>query len=171
MKTVTKIGLTSAALIIIAGSIAPSAHAFWPFDNLTSNQPITSTTTPPTLLETLIQKLGLNKDQVNTIVNQYRTDRQAEQEIQYEAQLTEAVKAGKLTDTQAQLLIAKHKELQQQNETERQARYQRYQDLQKWADDNNIDISYLTPGHGMMDEGWGGIRRGGMGRGMGMWGN
>jgi hypothetical protein len=70
--------------------------------------------------------------------------------------LSQAVKDGKLTEAQKKLLIAKHNELFSQREThfdelknmtpqERKAKMQKRRDeLENWAQQNDIDPSYLA---------------------------
>lgn len=133
-------------------TMAPSAYA------QTTTNPIT------TLIERIAQKFGLKQADVQTVFNQFHEERQKEMQTRMEERLSQFVKDGKLTEAQKQLVLAKHKELQnarQKNVSSRQLltpderRAQKgaqHQEMLDWAKQNNIDLQYLAGlmglGHG-----------------------
>ena len=143
--------LTVSALgMLLAGLLLPKpVSAFWPFSN--NN---TGSTFPP-LIQKIIDKFKLNSDEVKKVVDEERTARQKEMQKKYEEWLDILVKAGKINETQKQAILKKHAELQEKRQAKWQTRANQRQELEKWAKENNIDISYLF-GMG----GWGG-RKGG----------
>lgn len=108
-----------------------------------------------TIVSTLSQKLGVSEDKVQKAFDEIHKDRRTEMETQYQNMLSQAVKDGKLSDAQKQLLIDKYKELLSQREDqdkalktmtpqERRAKMQkRHDELKLWAQQNEIDPSYL----------------------------
>ncbi len=123
----------------------------------------TSTTkTDPmsTLVTTIAHKFNLNQDEVQTVVDQVmedeRVQRQAEHAQLLTTRLASAVKSGKLTQAQADLLVAKMKEMQAAHATlssltadERMAKIKSDRTaLEAWATSNNIPKEYLFFGPG-----------------------
>lgn len=108
-----------------------------------------------TIVSTLSQKLGVSEDKVKKAFDEIHKERHSEMSERYEEMLSQAVKDGKLTEAQKKLLIAKHDELFNQREAnfeelknlspqERRAKMQkRREDLEIWAEKNDIDPSYL----------------------------
>jgi hypothetical protein len=94
--------------------------------------------------------------------------RHAEHKQQMEERLTQAVKDGKITEEQKSKILAKHQEIADKREAERDAmkdktREERKaamdanrEELKKWASDNGIDEKYLM--------GFGRGHHGGMGK-------
>lgn len=72
------------------------------------------------LSEKVAQKFNLNKDEVQKVFDEDRSQREAERETRYEARLDQAIKDGKLTEEQKTKLIAKHKELKATRDAKRQ---------------------------------------------------
>jgi len=123
-------------------------------------QAATETSPFTTLVEKIATKFGLNKYDVQKVFDEDKLDRQKEIEAKFQKRLTQFVTDGKITQTQKQLIIAKHKELQAsrearrtegQNQTpdERRAAMEaEKQALATWAKSNGIDIQYLFGGFG-----------------------
>jgi hypothetical protein len=152
-----------AAMTII--SVQPTT-AFWPFDSLTNKSDTTqSTSNTSTLIDKIIEKFNLNKTEVEQVITDYRTERRNQMQAQYEQRLNQAVTDGKITEEQKKLILEKHNQLQSQWESDNQQRQQHHEDMQAWAEQNNIDLSYLGFGMGMGRGGRGGIMKG---EGMGM---
>ncbi len=117
----------------------------------TQNNPMSS------LIEKIAFKFNLNKADVQAVFDQDRADHESERESQYEDQLSQYVKEGKITQTQKQLILAKHKEMIANHQSEMQnnqnltkeekhaARDKKQRELKDWATQNNIDIKYLMP--------------------------
>src|SRR3990167_5847640 len=90
--------------------------------------------TLPTLIERIIEKFGLKKDDVQKVVDEFRTEKQAEMKKLQEERLNEAVTNGTITEEQKQLILKKHEEMQAEHE-KRQA------EMKAWADENDIDLN------------------------------
>jgi len=162
MNTRTKMFVATAML---AGTLlvgATSTHAGWFGGDSETN-----------LIDRIVSKFKLNKTDVQKVFTDYRGERQVEMLTKMEDKLTTLVKDGKLTEAQKKLILAKHKELQAKKQADiakwqsmtveerRAAMDAQRTELQNWAKQNNIDISYVMgfgngPGMGR-----------GMGRGMG----
>lgn len=115
----------------------------------------------PTLVQMIAQKFGLNQNDVQSVFDQYRQERQTKMEANFEAKLDQLVKDGKITDAQKLLIIAKHKELLSQRGADKanfknmtptqrkDAIRQERQELQAWANQNGINLQYLFGGTGI----------------------
>ncbi len=120
----------------------------------------TDTQTQNTLVQMIAQKFGLKETEVETVFNQHRALRQQEMQVLFEQRLTAAVQAGKLTESQKSLIVAKHKEIMANRQSEmeqfrslsveerRVAREKRHAELEAWAKQNNIDLQYFMQGMG-----------------------
>jgi hypothetical protein len=113
-----------------------------------------------TLAQKIADKFGLNKNDVQAVFDQARSEHQADMETKYEARLTQLVTEKKITDAQKKLILAKHKEL----EAKRQSAFASMKDktpaerktameaekkaLDDWAKQNGIDVKYLMGGFG-----------------------
>lgn len=122
------------------------------------------------LVQILSDKFNLNKNDVQAVFDQYKTNRQQDMQNKYDESLSQAVKDGKITEAQKQLILAKHQELQSQRKTDfeskknmtpderKNAMQVQKQALEDWAKQNNIDIKYLMGGRmghfGEMKGGW-----------------
>lgn len=122
-------------------------YAFWPFDlfkNKTQNQG-----TFPPIIEKLIERFNLNKDEVKKTIEDYKTERQNQRRKQIEERLNKAVKDGVITEAQKEALLKKMEEWQNQNRNQRE-------EMRKWLEDSGIDFKKLAPyGIGMFGKGVG----------------
>lgn len=112
------------------------------------------------LVSALATKFNLNSTDVQTVVDQVMTERRATMEAEHTKAFTDrinkAVADKKLTQDQANKIIAKEKELKAsmadlkgKTETERQtAMKEQVASLKQWATDNNIPQGYLMFGIG-----------------------
>jgi hypothetical protein len=126
------------------------------------------------LVKFIAQKFNLDQNQVQAIVNQFRTTQQQNrQQIILDRQntrLDQLVTQGKLTTAQKQLILtedatlkAKYNPANLKNLTqaERQTQFQAEQaEIKTWAQSQGIDPSYVTPRLGMMGRGSIGMMRG-----------
>jgi hypothetical protein len=97
-----------------------------------------------TLVDKIATKFNLNKDDVQAVVDEDRSARQAERLADVSKDLQDAVDAGKITAEQKTLIENKMKENQAARETEMTA-------LKEWATSNTIDLKYVMGGgrHGV----------------------
>jgi DNA-binding MarR family transcriptional regulator len=114
---------------------------------------------PASLAQELAQKFNLKQSDVQTVIDNHRSETRGYREQRYEDRLAQAVTDGKLTPAQKDQILAKHKELQDfaaslkdKTPAERRTalRNQRAE-IQSWEKANSIPAGYL----------------GGMGRGFG----
>lgn len=132
-----KLLLIPVTALAVGGAILmtpQSAHA-----QTTDTNPFTS------LIQRIAQKFNLKEEDVKTVFESHREERQKEMQQKYLDRLTQAVKDGKITEAQKQLLIQKHDELKAKHEQNRANRQTEFDALKKWASDNNIDLQYLMP--------------------------
>lgn len=101
-----------------------------------------STGMQTSIADKIATKFQLKSSDVRAVFDEERTARQAEHTAEVSKRLQTLVDSGKLTADQKKLIEAKMAEQQTTREAERAA-------LQKWADDNNIDMRYVMGGrHG-----------------------
>ncbi len=175
MKFTKSFAIAAAALVgaIALGTSVYAAQVPGTFQNRTS-----------ALVQAIASKFNLNTADVQKVFDdqraQQQADMQAKNEQRFTDRLAQAVKDGKLTQAQSDLVTAKHQEVQTFMESlkdktvaDRQAALKTEMDsLKQWATDNNIPEGYLPmgfgPGRGMMGghEGFGGR---GMGEMRGGW--
>lgn len=132
-----------------------------------------------TLVQKIADRFGLRKEDVQTVFDQDRENRQTQMEAKYLAQLDQLVKDGKITEAQKQLIINKRKEMETNRQLEMQSMQGKTQEerkalmeasktkmeterktLEDWATQNGIDVKYLMGGFGRghfggMKGGWG----------------
>ncbi|OGG09569.1 hypothetical protein A2154_01420 [Candidatus Gottesmanbacteria bacterium RBG_16_43_7] len=113
-----------------------------------------------TFVSSLAQKLGIEESRLQSALDQMRAEHQVQMQSRMEERLNQAVSDGKITETQQQLILTKHQEIQaeRQNDTdnwqnltpqERRSRMeQKRAELEKWASENGIDMSYFGGGFG-----------------------
>ena len=120
----------------------------------------------PSLVSEIAQRFGLKQADVQSVFYTHRQQQQQYRESLFEAKLTQDVADNKITAAQKELIIAKHKEIQNQRLQERTAmqsmtRDQRIAEMQKerqalddWAKQNGIDPHYVFGGFGMRVGHW-----------------
>ena len=112
------------------------------------------------LIQKIAQRFNLNEDEVEAVFEENREERHAEFEQKFEEKLSGYVEDGKLTEEQKDKIIAKHKEMQEDREANREqfknmtheerhaAMEEKRSELEKWAEENDIPIEYMRFGHG-----------------------
>ncbi len=115
----------------------------------------------PSLVDTIASKFHLNKNDVQAVVDQNRSEHQAEHQKKFEDRLDRAVSDGKLTSTQKNQILAREKELKSYMDSIKdkspQERHQlmkaKLDELKTWAKANNIAPQYVRfgPGPGTHD--------------------
>lgn len=123
------------------------------------------------LVTTIAEKFGLNKSEVQTVVddvmNARREEMQAKQKEMLAERLDKAVEEGKITQNQADLISKKAEEIRSEMEQnreehkdltpdERKSQMQaKRAELEKWAEDNDLtkdQLQYLAGGRGFKGE-------------------
>ncbi|MEI7818995.1 MAG: hypothetical protein WCI47_02655 [bacterium] len=121
-------------------------------------------TSGKSLADAIAARFNVNKTEVQQVIDQHRDEKKQGMEQNYEKRLQGAVDDKKLTSEQRDKLLAKHKELfadmQSQRDAlkdktpaERKAAMQAKRDeVTQWEKDNNIPAGYLN-GSGMSGPG------------------
>lgn len=112
----------------------------------------------PSIIQKIADKFKLNTADVKAVFDEDRQQHRQQMETLFIQKLDQAVKDGKLTEAQKQLIIVKRQELetswqtQMQNgsnltpEQRRTQKQSHMQALKDWATQNGIDIQYLMGG-------------------------
>jgi hypothetical protein len=125
--------------VMIAGAIATVGIASLGSLGVASAQ---SNSSNDSLVDKIATKFNLNKEDVQTVVDEYHKDRQTERQAELSERLQQAVDSGDITSEQKTLIENKHKELSAERDEQMKA-------LDAWAEQNNIDMKYLHGGkHG-----------------------
>lgn len=134
-----------------------------------------STTGQTSVVDKMVEKFNLNRDDVQTVFEEVHDERHAEMEAKRAERLASLVEDGTLTQEQADALQAKHDEMEALRESWRDEGLtsdeirQNMQDVRDgfktWAEEQGIDLDNIRPasgefgGHGhrgphgqMMDE-------------------
>lgn len=144
--------LLYASLPIIALTIVGVAHAE---SNLVSeNNPMSD------LVNAIAQKFNLNATDVQQVFDEQRTQREAQRQErmaeidarrkqEFTDRINQAVTDGKLTQEQANKILAKRDELKTQRNVNREEMRTKMDSLRQWMVDNNIPQEYMFMGFGM----------------------
>ncbi len=108
------------------------------------------------LVDKIASTFNLSKDDVQKVFDEDRASHQAEHQAKFKEQLDQAVKDGKLTQEQADKILAKQQELESfmndlRDETEEErktAMDTKRTELAQWAKDNDIPEEYAHFMHG-----------------------
>lgn len=106
------------------------------------------------LIDRLVTKFNLNRDEVQAVFDEEHTARMAEHEQEMEDRLAQAVTDGKLTQEQADLISSKFEEeksfresLKDLSEEQRREALKTHMDeLKTWAEENDIPFGFLHLG-------------------------
>lgn len=99
------------------------------------------------LISNLAKKLGIGEDKVQQAFNSIQSERQKEMRTLFEQNLIQAVKDGKINESQKQAILKKHDELQTKRIAERQ-------EMQNWLKQKGLEnIQPFGFGHRGM-HGW-----------------
>lgn len=143
---------TSIGLAGLGAGVAQAATT----DTSSTDNPMSS------LVDKLATKFNLDKTEVQKVVDEQRTEMEAEREEQVKTKLAELVKAGTITQAQSDAITAKRAELQKEREASKDAaedktaeerkteRETKRTELEAWAKEQGLDTKYLRYvfGHG-----------------------
>lgn len=105
-----------------------------------------------TLAQRISNRFGLNQEEVETTMEEYRYEhRQMHEERMgemLEERLSEAVEEGELTSDQMYAVLAKHEEMESERdeledlspEERREAMADHHEEMEAWAQENDIDL-------------------------------
>lgn len=97
--------------------------------------------TYPPMIESLVERFGLNEDEVKTFFDEQRQERQRQMEQAREERLNQAVADGVITEEQKQALQGKWEEMRTKREQHRE-------EMRQWMEDSGIDFEKLA-GYGV----------------------
>lgn len=113
------------------------------------------------MTQKLAQKLGIEESKVQAAFDEIKVEHHKNMEQKLNERLDQAVEDGKLTQEQKALILAKHAELQQQRESEREQvqnmtpeerkafMENRREEMAQWAEENGIEFQfYMGPMEG-----------------------
>lgn len=115
------------------------------------------------LVDKIADKFNLNENEVKAVFDEHRDEMQAKHQARMEKRLDEAVVEGEITEEQKAAILAKRDELKSEREAHRdqpkdmtheerrEAMKQRHEDLEAWAEENNIPedfFRFFGGGHG-----------------------
>ncbi len=157
MKKSVLIGLSATAVTIGVAGLAGIASAQ------------TATTGSSSLVDKIATKFNLKKADVQAVFDADRSERIAQRETEVKTKLDAAVKAGTITQTQEDQLIAKQKEMRtfmeslkdKTGEERRTAMKEKMDEFKQWLTDNKIPDSVIKEVRGL--GGFGGRGHGGPG--------
>ncbi len=157
MKTKKKIYIAASALaVLVTAAGAGVIHA--------ASLPGSNGQDKMTNLATLIaQKFNLNVTDVQKVFEEQRAQMEAEHQKQFTDRINQAVTDGKLTQDQANKIIAKQTEikylmnsLKNKTEAEREAAMKtQMESLKAWVEENNIPKEFALFGGPRMGHGFG----------------
>ena len=91
------------------------------------------------LIDKLVAKFNLNKDEVSAVFDEVKTEQEAERTAEFSERLQEAVDDGDITAEQKTLIENKMTEVKAAMKAERD-------ELEAWAEQNGVDAKYLMMG-------------------------
>jgi hypothetical protein len=94
----------------------------------------------PPIVQTLVDKFGLNADEVDEVLSEAMAERHAQMQQNKEDALNQAVTDGVITEEQKEALIEKHQEMWQERKTERE---QHKEEMEAWFEEQGIDHDTL----------------------------
>ncbi len=109
------------------------------------------------IIQRIAEKFNLNEDEVKTVFEEHKAERQEEMKQKHEEHLNKLVSEGKLTEDQKNALIAKREEMREKYgkgtdewknktpEEKREMMEQHREEMEKWAEENGIDLKDLRP--------------------------
>jgi len=104
------------------------------------------------LASKIAAQFNLNENEVKTVLEQYRVEKQAEREAKFTEQLDKALADGQLTQEQKDKILAKRQELKaamdaakaSSDKAELKQKMKELRESSKaWAKDNGIDLRWL----------------------------
>jgi len=147
----TKTIALSLGLAIVAGGMAYT---------ITQAQAYGSGDRHQNMVQVLAEKLGKSETEVEDAFSGIREEHREEARLGFEGRLDEAVSNGEITEDQKKLVLEKKDELRAEFTAAGEQRDAHRAELEKWAEDNGIDMNlFMGLGQGKRD---------GSGDGMGM---
>jgi len=110
-----------------------------------------ATSSGQTLAQRIASSFGLDQSKVQSVIDQYRSDKQSQAETKYEQTLANAVSQSKLTNAQKDAILAEHNKLKgeldaaqgQTGTARRTAMKQVRTEAETWSKQNNLPVHWL----------------------------
>ena len=140
-----------ATIAIAFGTLAAGGFFF------ANNASADSSNPRESIIERIASRFNLNKDDVKSVFDEDRKEREEEMEKRFEERLSQAVKDGKITEDQKSLILAKHEELRKERGSdfkdrknmtpeERRSEAEKHRsEMEAWAKTNNIPDEFVGP--------------------------
>ncbi len=112
------------------------------------------------LVKRIAERFGLNESEVQAVFDEMKEEHQQEMQLKFEQRLEEAVENGLITEEQKKLIQVKHAEFLTEREENREAiknmtpeeskkaMEQHKQEMDKWAEENGLDMKMYFFGGG-----------------------
>ncbi|MBI2473276.1 hypothetical protein HYV70_01850 [Candidatus Uhrbacteria bacterium] len=137
--------LAAAAVVAVVGMSAVGVRTLFAAE---------STDNPNDLVDTIATTFHLNVEDVQEVFDEHREQIETRRAQRESKMLEEAVSNGKLTQAQADSIVAKRQEIKTFMESlaslDKEARHEamktQMDELKQWAEENDIPFYYLHPG-------------------------
>jgi len=108
------------------------------------------------VVQRIVERFQLNTSEVNTVINEVRTENMAERKAIVTEKLNKAVSENKITEDQKNAVLAKLTEWQNEKltwttmtrEERQEQRKEHREEMEQWAQDNNIDLHSILGNEG-----------------------
>ncbi len=119
------------------------------------------------IIDKLVSKFSLNKEEVQAVFDEARTERETEMKANQAERRAQAITDGKLTQEQADYITKAVAEIdalrgdsspEDKDDTVHDQVKAKMDALRTWAEDNDVDMQYVMGGHGGGPGGRGGPR-------------
>ena len=105
----------------------------------------------PPIVQKLVERFGLNEDEVKAVFDENRTERKEERQAKHDEKLDQAVSDGVITEEQKQALEAKREEMKPDkgefrdlSKEEREVQREAHRgEMESWAEGQGIDLEAL----------------------------
>lgn len=147
MKTNNKVVISGLAL----GVIALAGAAVYGINQASADE-----NNRNTIIQKIVERFGLNQEEVEQVFEEHKQEKQAERQAEKEEALSQAVTDGKITEEQKQLILQKMEEnkgfkssLKDLSQDEKRQKVQEHrEEMKAWAEENGIDMKEIMPNKG-----------------------
>lgn len=102
----------------------------------------------PPIISKLVERFGLNEDEVKSVFDEARQEHQAQMQVKFEEKLNQAVNDGKISQEQKNKILAKHEEMCQNKENwqslskeeKREKARELKEEIKNWAEAEGINL-------------------------------
>lgn len=110
------------------------------------------------IIEKLASTFNLDEDEIRAVFEENREETQERRQAKMEERLDKAVSNGEITEDQKNLILEKRAQMREERESNKEEmkdlskderkekREERRAALEEWAEENGIDVKYITNG-------------------------